>query len=210
VSTYGAIIRVLVTDDHPLMRDGLKGAIDRELDMKVVGEASDGAEAIEQFRSLLPDVTLLDLQMPNVDGLQAIEAIREEYPLAKIIVLTTYPGDARVMKAMTLGATSYLLKSAPGSDILKAIRGTMFGEHTLAPEMARDLASHLGSEALTVREIAVLKLVAAGKGNRAIAEQLNLSEETIKSRMKNILVKLGATDRTHAVTIAVKRGFMDS
>jgi len=209
LSSHSTIIRVLVSDDHPLMRDGLKAAIDRELDMKVVGEASDGAEAIEKFRSLLPDVALIDLQMPNVDGLQAIEAIRAEHSQAKIIVLTTYPGDARVIKAMTLGATSYLLKSAGGREILKAIRGAVSGEHTLAPEMALDLACHIGSESLTEREIAVLKLVAAGKGNRAIAEHLHLSEETIKSRMKSILLKLGATDRTHAVTTAVKRGFMD-
>jgi DNA-binding NarL/FixJ family response regulator len=210
VSTHDAIIRVVVTDDHPLMRDGLKAAIDREPDMAVVGEASDGAEAIDRYRALLPDVMLLDLQMPNVDGLQAIEAIRGEHPLAKIIVLTTYPGDARVLRAMTLGAKSYLLKSAPGDEILKAIRGVMRGTHSLAPEVALDLASHLGSETLTDRELAVLQLVAAGKSNRAIGEELHLAEDTIKSRMKNILMKLDASDRTHAVTIAVRRGFIQS
>lgn len=203
-------IRVLIADDHPVMRDGLRAAIEQEADMVVVAEAGDGQEAISFFRELRPQVTLMDLQMPRVDGLQAITAIRAEFPAATIIVLTTYPGDARVTRAITLGATSYLLKSACREEILDAIRGAARGRHVVAPEVAQDVAIHRGSESLTVRELGVLRLVAEGKGNRAIAEALNLSEETIKSRMKGILAKLDAQDRTHAVTIAVRRGFIDS
>jgi DNA-binding NarL/FixJ family response regulator len=208
-STDNTRIRVLIADDHPVMRDGLRAAIDREPDMEVVGEATDGAEAIARFRALLPDVTLLDLQMPNVDGLQAIAALRQEFPSATILVLTTYPGDARVTRAIMLGAMSYLLKTACRDEILAAIRGAARGRHVVAPEVAQDVAVHRGSESLTLRELSVLRLVADGKGNRAIAQALNVSEDTIKSRMKNILAKLGAEDRTHAVTIAVRRGFID-
>lgn len=205
-----ALIRVLIADDHPLMRDGLRAAIDQEDDLQVVGEAADGAEAIERYRQLLPDLTLLDLQMPNVDGLQAITTIRQEFPHACIVVLTTYPGDARVTRAMTLGATSYLLKTAPREEILTAIRSTMQGRHVVASEAAHEIDSHRGSERLTVRELSVLRLVAEGKGNRAIAESLYVSEDTVKARMKSLMAKLDADDRTHAVTIAVRRGFLDS
>lgn len=204
------VIRVLIADDHPVMRDGLRAAIDQEPDMAVVGEAADGDEAITRFRTLMPHVTLMDLQMPNVDGLQAITTIRAEFPSATIIVLTTYPGDARVTRALTLGAMSYLLKSACRDEILAAIRGAARGRHVVAPEVAQDVAVHRGSEPLTVRELSVLRLVAEGKGNRAIADALCVSEDTIKSRMKGILSKLDAKDRTHAVTIAVRRGFIDS
>lgn len=206
----GAVIRVLIVDDHPVMRDGLRAAIDQETDMAVVGEAGDGQEAISLFRGLQPHVTLMDLQMPGVDGLQAITTIRAEFPSATIIVLTTYPGDARVTRAITLGATSYLLKSACREEILDAIRGAARGHHVVAPEVAQEIAVHRGSEPLSVRELSVLRLVAEGKSNRAIAEALNLSEDTIKSRMKGILAKLDAQDRTHAVTIAVRRGFIDA
>ena len=204
------VIRVLVVDDHPVMRDGLRAAIDQEADLEVVGEAADGAEAFERFHELRPDVTLLDLQMPHVDGLQAITAIRHDFPDARIVVLTTYPGDARVTRAMTLGATSYLLKTACRVEILSAIRQAMRGRHVVAPEVAHEMDSHRGSEGLTVRELSVLRLVAEGKGNRAIAEALCVSEDTIKARMKSILSKLDAEDRTHAVTIAVRRGFLDA
>ncbi|WP_255412600.1 response regulator transcription factor [Dyella sp. C11] len=202
-------IRVLVVDDHPLMRDGLCAAIDSEQGMSVIGEAAEGTEAVARYRQHHPDVTLLDLQMPRMDGLQAITAIRDEFPGACIVVLTTYPGDARVTRALTLGATSYLLKTAGRADILRAIRSATVGRHVIAPEVAADVASYRGSEALTVRELSVLRLVAEGKSNRTIAGMLNISEDTVKARMKNILAKLDASDRTHAVTTAVQRGFLD-
>lgn len=177
--------------------------------MELAGEAGDGAEAIEKYRALRPDVALIDLQMPKVDGLDAIAAIREEFPHALVIVLTTYPGDARVMRALTLGATSYLLKSADLSDIVAAIRAAMGGRHVVDAEVAHQLAKHAGSETLTARELSVLRLAASGQSNRSIAQALSVSEDTIKSRMRNIMGKLGAEDRTHAVTIAMQRGFLD-
>ncbi len=202
-------IRVLIVDDHPVMRDGLRAAIVQETDMLVVGEAADGAVAIEQYRALQPDVTLIDLQMPRVDGLEAIMAIRADFPRAVMVVLTTYPGDARVTRAMKLGATSYLLKFACRDEILHAVRAAAAGRHVVTAEAAQDIANHLGSETLTLRELSVLRLVAEGKSNRAIAEALYVTEDTIKARMKSILAKLDASDRTHAVTIAVRRGFLD-
>lgn len=203
-------IRVLITDDHPVMRRGLNAAITQEPDMELVGEAADGAEAIAMYRALRPSVALVDLQMPNVDGLEAIAAIRGEFPDAVLIVLTSYPGDARVMRALTLGATSYLLKSATLEEIIKAIRASVAGRHVVAPEVAHEIARHAGSENLTMRETSVLRLAASGKSNKAIAEALFISEDTVKSRMRSIMAKLGALDRTHAVMIAVQRGFLDS
>lgn len=205
-----ARFRILITDDHPVMRDGLRMVIEEETDLEVVGEAADGQEAIEQFRRLRPDLLLIDLQMPEVDGLQAITTIRGEFPHATIVVLTTYPGDARVVRAFTLGATSYILKTARRDEILKAIRGALAGRHTVAPEVAQEIATHTGSEGLTAREIGVLHLVAKGRSNRDIAEALFITEDTVKARMKSIMSKLGAEDRTHAVMIAIRRGFMDS
>jgi DNA-binding NarL/FixJ family response regulator len=202
-------IRVLIADDHPAMRHGLAGAIAAEFDMEIAGEAADGAEAIDKCRSLRPDVVLLDLQMPNVDGLGAIGSIRAESPKAVIIVLTTYPGDARVMLALTLGATSYLLKSADLSEIVDAIRATVVGKHVVDVAVAHELAKHAGFENLTPRELSVLRLASKGQSNRAIADTLNIAEDTVKSRMRNIMSKLGAKDRTHAVTIAMQRGFLD-
>jgi DNA-binding NarL/FixJ family response regulator len=201
---------ILVVDDHPVMRDGLRAVIELEFDMEITGEAADGKEAIEQFRKLLPDVMLIDLQMPVMDGLQAITAIRSEFPDAIIIVLTTFPGDARVVRAFTLGATSYLLKTARREEIVRAIRGALTGRHIVDPEVAQEIASHSGRERLTDREIVVLSLVAQGRSNRDIAEALNITEDTVKARMKSIMAKLGAEDRTHAVMIAMKRGFLDS
>lgn len=202
-------IRILITDDHPAMRQGLTSAIAREPDMELVGEAGDGAEAIAKYRELRPTVALLDLQMPNVDGLGAIEAIRGEFPDANLIVLTSYPGDARVMRALTLGATSYLLKTATLDEIIRAIRASLNGRNVVAPEIAYQIARHAGSEQLTARELSVLRLAAAGQGNKAIGEALFVSEDTVKSRMRSIMAKLGALDRTHAVMIAVQRGFLD-
>jgi DNA-binding NarL/FixJ family response regulator len=202
-------IRVLIADDHPTFRGGLTALIGGEADMTIVGEAVDGADCISRFCELLPDITLMDLQMPNVDGLQAIAAIRSRYPMAAIIVLTTYPGDARVARAVHLGATSYLLKSATRDEIIDAIRRAMTGDHVIAPEVASDVSAHDPSTHLTVRELSVLRLVAKGESNKEIAQALHLSEAAIKARMKSILQRLGVTDRTHAVTTAMRRGFLD-
>jgi DNA-binding NarL/FixJ family response regulator len=187
---------ILIVDDHPVMRDGLRAVIEQEADMEITGEAANGKDAIEQFRKLLPDVMLIDLQMPVMDGLQAITAIRGEFPDATIIVLTTFPGDARVVRAFTLGATSYLLKTARRDEIVKAIRGALTGRHIVALEVAQEIASHARRERLTDREIVVLSLVAQGRSNRQIAEALNITEDTVKARMKNIMAKLGAEDHT--------------
>ena len=201
---------ILVVDDHPVMRDGLRTIISEDPTLEVVGEASDGREAIEQFRRLTPDLMLIDLQMPDLDGLQAITMIRSEFPDATIIVLTTFPGDARVVRAFALGAVSYLLKTARSEEILRAIRGALTGRRTMAPEAAQEMAIHAGSDALTDREVSVLRLAAEGQSNRDIAEKLCISEATVKGRMKSIMTKLGASDRTHAVTIAIRRGFIDA
>lgn len=202
-------IRVLIVDDHPMMRDGLRSTIELEKDMCVVGEAVDGAQAIELFAALKPDVTLLDLQMPNVDGLQALTAIRKSTPDASVVVFTIYPGDARATYALTLGATSYLLKSATRQEIVDTIREASVGRQVVASEISDELAAYRGTVALTVRELSVLRLVKEGMSNRQIAESLFITEDTVKSHMKSILTKLGATDRTHAVTIAARRGFID-
>jgi DNA-binding NarL/FixJ family response regulator len=204
----GSMIRVLITDDHPVMRHGLRAAISTQADMALAGEAANGREAIEKFRELRPSVALMDLQMPDVDGLDAISAIRGEFPDANIIVLTSYPGDARIMRALMLGATSYLLKSSSLEEIIRAIRASMAGRHVMDPDVAHDLAAYAGTELLTAREIAVLALVAQGHGNKMIAGELFVSEETVKSRMRSILSKLNARDRTHAVMLAIQRGFL--
>ncbi|QWT21612.1 response regulator transcription factor [Bacillus sp. NP157] len=201
-------IRVLITDDHPVMRHGLRAAVSVEPDMGLAGEASNGREAVDKYRELRPDVVLMDLQMPGMDGLEAISTIRAEFPDANIIVLTSYPGDARIMRALMLGATSYLLKSASLDEIIRAIRSSLVGRHVVHPDAAHDLARHAGSEALTDKEISVLKLVANGQSNKAIAQALSVSEETVKSRLHSITGKLGALDRTHAVMIAIQRGFL--
>jgi DNA-binding NarL/FixJ family response regulator len=204
----GSMIRVLITDDHPVMRHGLRAAISTQADMALAGEAANGREAIEKFRELRPSVALMDLQMPDVDGLDAISAIRGEFPDANIIVLTSYPGDARIMRALMLGATSYLLKSSSLEEIIRAIRASMTGRHVMDPDVAHDLAAYAGTELLTAKEVAVLALVAQGHGNKMIAGELFVSEETVKSRMRSILSKLNARDRTHAVMLAIQRGFL--
>ncbi|AHX13126.1 LuxR family transcriptional regulator [Dyella jiangningensis] len=202
-------IRVLIADDHPIMRDGIAVALESSPDMEVVGQAADGAEAIVRFRELLPDVALIDLQMPGVDGLQAIHAISAEFPQARIIVLTSYPGDARVRRALTQGANAYMLKTATREEILTAIRSVMSGRRVVASEVAGEIASHAWSEMLSDRELSVLRLVATGNTNKRIADILCVSEDTVKARLKNIMTKLGALDRTHAVTLARNRGFFD-
>jgi len=204
-----APIRVLAVDDHQLIRVGIATLLLPESDMKLVGEASNGVEAIAKFRECLPDVTLMDLQMPEMNGFDAIVAIRDEFPEARIVVLTTYAGDAQAVRAMKLGAQGYLLKNLLHKELLQTIRTVHAGRRAMAPDVAAQLAEHSGGEALTPKEIEVLRLIAAGNANKEIAAQLYITEETVKSRVKNILDKLGANDRTHAVTIGVKRGFIE-
>jgi DNA-binding NarL/FixJ family response regulator len=203
-------IRILLADDHPVMREGLRSVLELGTDLCVIAEAGDGIEAVSQYRRHRPDVTLLDLQMPNLDGLGAISAIRSEFPRAAIVVLTTYPGDARVSHALALGATSYLLKTSTRAQIVAAVHSASHGRNTLGPEVLRDISTYRGTEALSEREISVLRLIAVGKQNRCIGEELHVSEQTIKTRIRNILAKLDARDRTHAVTIAMRRGFINN
>jgi len=202
-------IRVLTVDDHPLMREGIAAVIQGQPDIVIVGEATSGVEAIEEFRQHLPDVTLMDLQMPKMRGIEAIEAIREEHPDARIVVLTTYKGDAQALAALRAGASGYLLKSMLRKDLLDTIRSVHAGRKCIPPEIAAEIAEHAGEERLTVREVQVLRHVADGGANKQVAAQLFISEETVKAHMKSILSKLHAKDRTHAVTIALKRGILD-
>jgi DNA-binding NarL/FixJ family response regulator len=202
-------IRILLADDHPLLRDGVSGLIADQPDMKLVAEASNGREAIDQFRKYHPDITLLDLQMPEINGIDAILAMRSDYPDARIIVLTTYTGDAQVLRSLKAGAQAYLLKSALRRELLEAIRAVHAGHRRIPPEVATQLAEHAADEQLTSREIEVLRLIAGGNANKLVASELSITEETVKGHVKNILSKLGANDRTHAVTIAIKRGIIE-
>ena len=202
-------IRILVADDHPIVREGLRGLIAIQPDMVVVAEASNGREAIQQFRIHRPDVTVMDLQMPEMNGIDAVSAIRVEFPDAKIIVLTTYAGDLQILRALKAGAQGYLLKAVLHKELPDNIRAVYAGRKVMAPEAAAQVAEHSGEEALTPKELEVLRLVALGNANKLIAAQLSISEETVKSRVKNILDKLGANDRTHAVTIGLKRGIIE-
>jgi DNA-binding NarL/FixJ family response regulator len=202
-------IRILLADDHPLLRDGVSGLVADQPDMKLVAEASNGREAIDQFRKYRPDITLLDLQMPEISGIDAILAIRSDYPDARIIVLTTYTGDAQVLRALKAGAQAYLLKSALRRELLETIRAVHAGHRRIPPDVATQLAEHAADEQLTSREIEVLRLIAAGNANKLVASQLSITEETVKGHVKNILSKLGANDRTHAATIAIKRGIIE-
>jgi DNA-binding NarL/FixJ family response regulator len=202
------LIRILTVDDHPILRKGLAALVNAEPDLKLVAEASNGKEAIEAFRSHQPDVTLMDLQMPGLDGIQAIEAIRSEFPEAKIIVLTTYTGDAQVVMALKAGARAYVLKGHVLDKLLDCIRAVHAGKKWIPPDLAAELADHAIDDGLTEREIDVLRLIAAGNGNKQIADALSISEATVKSRVTNILSKLGANDRAHAVTIGLKRGII--
>ncbi len=202
-------IRVMTVDDHPMLREGLASVIEGESDMLLVGEATNGAEAIDSFRRLRPDVTLMDLRMPDMSGIEAIEHIRREFPGARIVVLTTYKGDVNALGALKAGAAGYLLKSMLRKDLLDTIRAVHAGKRRIPPEIASEIAEHAADDALTEREIQVLQLVAAGNSNKLIAVRLSISEGTVKAHMKSILPKLGATDRTHAVMIAVKRGILD-
>ena len=203
-------IRVLVADDHPVMLVGLRATLHLDAEIEIVGEARDGAAAIEAFAALMPDVVLLDLQMPQVDGLQAISAIREASPDARIVVFTTYPGDARILKALSLGASGYLLKMADPQQVLTAIHRVFEGHPFIPGDVAAEMVSHLGKEGLTARELSVLKLVAEGNSNRDVGRELFISEETVKTHMRSIMEKLHAVDRTHAVTVATRRGFLEN
>ncbi len=204
-----SVIRVLTVDDHALIREGVAALIANQPDMRLVGEAADGQEAIVQFRSHHPDITLMDLHMPDMSGIDAIIAIRSEFPDARIIVLTTYAGDALCQRAMKAGAQAYILKGNVRKDLLETIRAVRVGKKILHPEVAAELATHATDDALSEREIQVLSLIAAGNSNKLIADQLSLSEETVKGHVKSILSKLGANDRTHAVTLGLKRGIIE-
>src|SRR5215212_7039855 len=199
-------IRILTVDDHPMLREGIAAVLASEQDIVLVAEASNGREAVEQFRTYRPDITLMDVQMPEVNGIDAILKIREEFPDARIIVLTTYSGDAQAARAVKAGASGYLLKSMVRKELIDTIRTVHSGKKRIPPEIAVEIAEHHSDDALTAREIEVLRRVADGNANKSVAQLLHVSEETIKAHMKNILSKLGANDRTHAVTIALKRG----
>jgi DNA-binding NarL/FixJ family response regulator len=203
-------IRILAVDDHPLVRQGISGLIAVQSDMNLVAEASNGRDAIQQFRAHRPDITLMDLQMPEMNGLDAIIAIRNEFPEARIVVLTTYTGDVQILRALKAGARAYLLKNLLHKELLETIRAVHAGKRTLSPEASFQLAEHLTDDALTPAEINVLRLIAAGNANKQIADQLAISEETVKSQVKNILSKLGASDRTHAAVIGIRRGIIEA
>jgi DNA-binding NarL/FixJ family response regulator len=201
-------IKILTVDDHPILREGIAAVIHGEQDMSIVGEASNGREAIEMFRSKRPDVALMDLQMPDLNGIDAIVAIRQEHPQARIIVLTTYEGDVLARRALKAGATGYILKDMIRTELLEAIRAVHLGRRYIPQKIAAELAEHYAEDDLSDREIEVLRDVARGSSNKIIASRLSISEATVKAHMKNILLKLGASDRTHAVSIATTRGYL--
>jgi DNA-binding NarL/FixJ family response regulator len=203
------LIHILAVDDHPLLRKGIVGLVADEPDMKLVAEASNGLEAIQQFRIHHPDITLMDLQMPDMNGIDAISAIRGEFPEARVIVLTTYTGDVQVLRALKAGAQAYLLKSLLHKELLETIRSVHGGRKAISPEASYQLAEHATDDALTPGEINVLRLIAQGNANKQIADQLSITEETVKGRVKNILSKLGANDRTHAAMIGLRRGIVE-
>jgi DNA-binding NarL/FixJ family response regulator len=203
------MIKVLSVDDHALLREGIAALVNAESDMKLVAEASNGLDAIEKFRLHRPDVTLMDLQMPALNGIEAIIGIRSEFPNARIIVLTTYAGDVQVVRALKAGARGYLLKGNVRRELLDTIRAVHAGQKRIPPEVAAELAEHAAQDALTPREMDVLRLIATGNANKAIAGELSIAEDTVKSHVTNILAKLGANDRTHAVTIGLKRGIIE-
>lgn len=202
-------IRLLVVDDHPMLREGVAAVLQLQPDMELVGEGANGLDAVARYRELQPDVLLIDLRMPEMNGLEATRSIRSEFPLARIIVLTTYSGDVQAMQALKAGAAGYLLKSTLRKEMLDAIRTVHAGRRYVPPEIAMEIATHVGSEMLTERELDVLGLIALGKSNKEIGRQLIISDETVKAHIKTIFDKLDVTDRTHAVTVATRRGMLD-
>ena len=209
MSTSPNVIRVLTVDDHALLREGIAALLSAETDIKLVAQASDGKEAVEQFRLHRPDITLMDIQMPNLNGIEAIGRIRSEFPDARIIVLSTYSGDVQVLRAIEAGARGYILKGHVHRELLEAIRSVHAGHKRIPPEIAAQLADHAGDDELSTREIEVLRLVGQGNSNKQIADKLSISETTVKSHVSNILAKLGANDRAHAVTIGLQRGIIE-
>ena len=209
MSTGPSLIRILAVDDHPMLREGIASLVSSQSDMELVAEASTGREALEQFRKHRPNLTLMDLRIPDMDGIEAMVAIRSEFPEARIIVLTTYKGDVKILRALKAGARAFLLKGLLQKELLETIRAVHAGQKRIPPEVAAELADHAIDDALTTREIDVLRLIAGGNTNKLIADQLSITEETVKGYVKNILSKLSASDRTHAVTIALKRGIID-
>ena len=203
------MIRILTVDDHQLLREGIAAVLESQEDMKLVAQASNGREAVDNFRRLRPDVTLMDLRMPDMSGIEAITEIRGEFPDARIVVLTTYAGDAQAAAALKAGAAGYLLKNLVRKELLETIRAVHSGKRRVPPEIATEIAEHVADDALTARELDVLRRVAAGKSNKLIAAELDIAEGTVKTHMKSILPKLDASDRTHAVMIALKRGILD-
>ena len=202
-------IRLLVVDDHPLLRTGVAALVANHPDIVLVAEASDGREGVEQFRAHNPDITLMDLQMPSMSGIDALMAIRELQPAARVIILTTYSGDIQVLRAMKAGAQGYLVKNLLHKDLLATIRAVHAGQKMMSPEVATEVATYSAEDALTSREVDVLRFLANGCANKEIAYQLSITEDAVKSRVKNILMKLHANDRTHAVTIGLRRGIIE-
>ena len=209
MSSIGNAIRILSCDDHALFRQGIAALLATQPDMSLVAEAANGRDAVQQYRAHRPDITLMDLQMPEMNGLDALTTIRGEFPDARIIVLTTYTGDVQVLRAMKVGARAYLLKNLLDKELLETIRAVHAGKRTLSAEASFELAEHAADEALTAGEVDVLRLIAAGNANKEIAARLSITEETVKGRVKNILSKLNANDRTHAAMIGVKRGIIE-
>jgi DNA-binding NarL/FixJ family response regulator len=209
MSSIGNAIRILSCDDHALFRQGIAALLATQPDLNLVAEASNGRDAVQQYRTHRPDITLMDLQMPEMNGLDALTTIRGEFPEARIIVLTTYTGDVQVLRAMQVGARAYLLKNLLDKELFETIRAVHAGKRTLSAEASFELAEHAADEALTAGEVDVLRLIAAGNANKEIAARLSITEETVKGRVKNILSKLSANDRTHAAMIGVRRGFIE-
>jgi DNA-binding NarL/FixJ family response regulator len=202
-------LRILIVDDHPILREGVAAILANQTDLLVIGEACDGTEAVSRFRELRPDVVLMDLQMPGMGGIEATEAIRAEFPKARIIVLTTYAGDVQAVRALRAGAAGYLLKSSVRTELVDAVRRVHRGERHLHRDVADGIALHVVDEPLSAREIAILRLISIGKANKAVAWELQIAEETVKSHLKSIFAKLDVADRTHAVTVAARRGIIE-